>query len=132
MPAADIAAHASSRVLSDAQRLDGGADHVVEVVDPALAVGEARVGGPPGLADQLGQRGELRLAADLDDEPAVGGPEAVHDQRRRRRRRAGPSDQKLVTMSVMATMASSIAMSTCWPSPVASRWRSAASTPITA
>jgi hypothetical protein len=43
-----------------------------------------------------------------------------------------PSDQKLVTMSVIATMASSIAMSTCWPTPVASRCRSAASTPITA
>ena len=43
-----------------------------------------------------------------------------------------PSDQKLVTRSVMATMASSIAMSTCWPTPVASRWRSAASTPMTA
>ena len=74
IPAADIAAQASSRVMSDAQRLDGGTDDVVEVVDPALAVGEAGVGGPAGLADQLGQRGELRLAADLDDEPAVGRP----------------------------------------------------------
>ena len=34
-------------------------------------------------------------------------------------------------MSVMATMASNIEMSTCWPSPVRSRWRSAASTPMT-
>ena len=42
-----------------------------------------------------------------------------------------PIDQKLVTMSVIATIASNIAMSTYWPSPVRSRWRSAASTPMT-
>ena len=41
-----------------------------------------------------------------------------------------PIDQKLVTMSVMATIASSMATSTCWPAG-ASRWRSAASTPMT-
>ena len=35
-------------------------------------------------------------------------------------------------MSVIATAASSMATSTCWPSPVRSRWRSAASTPIDA
>ena len=42
-----------------------------------------------------------------------------------------PIDQKLVTMSVIATIASNIAMSTCCPSPVRSRWRSAARMPIT-
>ena len=42
-----------------------------------------------------------------------------------------PSDQKFVTMSVIATIASNIAMSTYWPSPVRSRWRSAARMPIT-
>ena len=43
-----------------------------------------------------------------------------------------PIDQKLVTMSVMETMASNMAMSMYWPRPVRSRWRRAASTPITA
>ena len=46
--------------------------------------------------------------------------------------RRSPSDQKLVTMSVIATIESSMAMSTCWPMPVASRWRRAASTPMAA
>ena len=41
-------------------------------------------------------------------------------------------DAKLVTMSVMATVASYIAMSTRWPSPVRSRWRSAARMPMVA
>ena len=43
-----------------------------------------------------------------------------------------PIDQKLVTMSVMATRASSMATSTRWPSPVRSRWRRAASRPMVA
>src|SRR5690348_6457682 len=42
-----------------------------------------------------------------------------------------PSDQKFVTMSVIATTESYIAMSTYWPAPVASRCRSAARIPIT-
>ncbi len=42
-----------------------------------------------------------------------------------------PIDQKLVTMSVMATIESSMATSTWVPRPVRSRWRSPASTPIT-
>ncbi len=41
-------------------------------------------------------------------------------------------DQKLVTRSVMATTASSIATSTYWPSPVWSRCRNAARVPMTA
>ena len=63
MPAAESASQASSRVLSAAQPSMAGRMHVLEVVDPALAVGEAGVVDPLGLADQLGQRGELRLAA---------------------------------------------------------------------
>ena len=47
-------------------------------------------------------------------------------------RAARPCDQKLVTTSVIATIASSIAMSTYWPRPVWSRWRSAARMPMTA
>ena len=43
-----------------------------------------------------------------------------------------PIDQKLGTTSSTATMASSMATSTCWGCPVRSRWRSAASVPITA
>ena len=43
-----------------------------------------------------------------------------------------PIDQKFVTMSVMATIASNIATSTCWPRPVRSRPRSAARMPIAA
>ena len=41
-----------------------------------------------------------------------------------------PIDHRLATMSVMATTASSMAMSTCCPCPVRSRWRRAASTPM--
>ena len=43
-----------------------------------------------------------------------------------------PIDQKLGTTSSMATMASSMATSTRWARPVRSRWRSAASVPMTA
>ncbi len=42
-----------------------------------------------------------------------------------------PIEKKLVTMSVIATVASSIAMSMYCPRPVRSRWRSAANTPTT-
>ena len=43
-----------------------------------------------------------------------------------------PMDQKFGTTSSTATMASSMATSTRWARPVRSRWRSAASVPMTA
>ena len=46
--------------------------------------------------------------------------------------RCFPSDSKFATMSVIATVESYMAMSTRWPSPVASRWRSAARMPMVA
>jgi hypothetical protein len=42
-----------------------------------------------------------------------------------------PIDQKFVTRSVIETMASNMETSTYCPSPVWSRWRSAARTPMT-
>ena len=82
----------STLVLSGGPPLDRRAQHVVEVVDPALA-GRRSAGrsAHSGWPIELDQRGELVLAPDLDDEPAVVGAEAVHDQRRRARRCAGPS-----------------------------------------
>ena len=70
----------------DAHCSMAGRMHVLEMVDPALPVGQARVGPPFGVADDLGQALEVVLAGHLDDEPAVAGPEPVIDERAQCRR----------------------------------------------
>src|SRR4029079_16729281 len=64
-------------------RLDGRTDDVVEVVAPALALGQAGVAQPLLGADELAEALELVLAPDLHDEPAVLGLEPVDDERAR-------------------------------------------------
>ncbi len=88
---------------------------------------------PLRMADEVAEVPELVLAHDLRDDVAVGRTEALADHLRAPCSGSGrtPSDQKFVTMSVIATIASNIAMSTYWPRPVCSRWRSAARMPIT-
>ncbi len=136
-PATMPAAVSSSRRLElrarRRPRLDRGPDHGLEVRRPARAGREARVVLPLGMTDEVGEPLELVLArrsARRRSRPTRGSP-----RRSPRVPCSGsgrtPSDQKFVTTSVIATIASSIAMSTYWPTPVRSRWRSAARTPIT-
>ena len=54
-------------------------EHVLEVLGPALAGREARVGGPLRMTDQLRDALELVLAHQLHHEPAVGRPERIED-----------------------------------------------------
>ncbi len=88
----DMASHASRRVMSAAQVSTAG--RMTSTRGASTQPWRSAKRGSPthsGLADQLGQRGELVLAADLDDEPAVVGAEAVHDQRSHARRRGAPA-----------------------------------------
>jgi putative flippase GtrA len=59
--------------------LQGGPDVRLEVVEPTLGRGEARVVGPLRPTDGASEVGPLVRAQHLQHEPAVGGPEAVQD-----------------------------------------------------
>ena len=83
-PAALSASEASRLVLVAGPRLDGGADVALQMVQPALRCGEARVVGPLGAPDRPGQVRPLVRPQHLQHEPAVGGPEAVQDAGPRR------------------------------------------------
>ena len=114
-------------------RLDRGPDHRLEVRRPTRRA--SRSAGRRSTRDDRRARRASRTGA------------RARSARRRSRRTRGsprrspasalsgsgrtPIDQKLVTTSVIATIASNIAMSTYWPSPVWSRWRSAARMPMT-
>ena len=136
MPAALSASHASSRVrcrrpsASTAGRIVG---LEVSACQP-WPLGEAVVGrATPGCPTSSASALELVLAHDLHDEPAVGGPEALHDHRPcGARRGARPSDQKFVTMSVIDDHGVEHGDVDVLALAGGSRWRSAASTPMVA
>ena len=93
-------------------RLDRRATGRLEVDVPAGPFREARIGLPLGVPEQIGEREELVLAHHLHDEPTVLRLER-RDQVRHRRRLAVPrrASRSSATMSVIATVASYIAMS---------------------
>ena len=83
-PAAFRASQASRLEMVPGPGLQSGPDVRLEMVEPALGRGEARVVGPLRPADGAGQVGPLVRPQHLQHEPAVGGPEAVEDPRPRR------------------------------------------------
>ena len=83
IPAPPSAAQASSLVLSEAHPSIAGRRMSSRWSSQPCRVASRESDGPLGLADDLGQALEVVLPADLHDEPAVLGPEAVVDQRAR-------------------------------------------------
>ena len=110
--------------------LDGGPDVALQVLGPAEALGEA------GSSTHSGRPIRVTRAANWCSRTTcmLRYPSLVAKASRIIGSGASgcwPRDQRLDTTSVMATTASSMAMSTYWPTPVRSRWRRAARIPMT-
>ena len=106
MPAAVSSRAASSFVRCDAHASTAGRITVSRCGGPAgTRSRSADRRFHSGLPDEVGEPRELVLAHDLHDDVAVGRAEALADHLERLARGSGrtPSDQKLVTMSVIAT-----------------------------